>query len=68
MICCCEACMIAQYYQSALNRYQLQHLSRLKAEVTDIPSSEEEEKDLKLSSKSKCTLYAMETFTDSLFP
>jgi hypothetical protein len=27
MMCCCESCMLAHYYQSALNRFRLHHLS-----------------------------------------
>ena len=60
--------MVGQYYQSALNRYQLHHLYDLKTVAEEMPSSTEEEKDLKAAAKTEHTLYALEAFTDGYSP
>ena len=57
MICCGEDCMLAHYYQSALNKWRLNFYHQLLEDADDLPDSTQEEKMKKEEDLNKARLY-----------
>ena len=63
MMCCCEDCMLAHYYQSALNKWRLNFYHQQIDDAENLPSSTEEEEEEREAAKNKARIYNLQAFT-----
>ena len=60
--CCCEYCVLADYYQNSLNRYRVEKLSRMKKEVKDMPDNTNTRRQAKNEKEAEILQYQLEAF------